>query len=287
MVKGALVLEGGSLRCLYTGGVLDVFLEHGLEFSYVSGVSAGSMCAMNYLSRQVGRTHDINLNYVHDKRYMSLRNMVKNREVFNFEFLFGELSHKLNPFDWETFRNTDQIFEAVATRCKTGKPEYFDCTQPVEDDFVETAVSASSSMPILSHMVDVRGKKYLDGGLSMPIPYQRAMDLGYEKVVLVLTRDRDYRKKEPSRLTEKAYDRYFAPLPELREAIRQIPSRYNRMKEEIALLEAEGKIFVIRPKDPVTVGRLEHNREKLEELYQTGRKEAIEQLPKLKEYLGI
>ena len=125
MTEGALVLEGGSLRGLFTAGVLDVFMERGIQFSYVNGVSAGAMNGLSYISNQPGRTLRVDLDYLHDKRFMSFRNLVKKREIFSFEFLFGELSEKLVPFDYEAFAASPQEFEAVATRCKTGKPEYF------------------------------------------------------------------------------------------------------------------------------------------------------------------
>lgn len=283
MVEGALVLEGGSLRCLFTAGVLDVFLESRLDFSYVSGVSAGALCAMNYVSGQVGRSHDINIHYVHDKRYLSLRNMLKSREIYNFGFVFGELSRTLEPFDREVFEASRQRLVVVATRCRTGKPEYFERGKCPD---LETAVAASGSMPIMSHMVTVNHRQYLDGGLSMPIPYRRAIDEGYEKVVLVLSRHRGYRKPPINRLEKRAYERYFAPLPELLKSICDIPQRYNRMQDEIDRLEQEGRIFVIRPPHTVTVSRLERDRKKLENLYQEGREEGSRKMEALRRYLG-
>lgn len=284
MTQGALVLEGGSLRCMFTAGVLDVFMENGIDLSYVIGVSAGTMSGMNYVSGQIGRTRKVNMDYVHDKRYISLRGLFKNREIFNFDFLFGELSKELVPFDFDGFFSSEKRFTAVATRCKTGKPEYFEKGKCPD---IISAVQASSSMPILSRMIDVCGKKYLDGGLSMPIAYQKAIDEGYEKVVVVLTRDAEYRKKEPGKWVNHVYDRYFAPLPKLRESIREIPSRYNHMKEEMARLEQEGRIFVIQPEKPVTVSRVERDKRKLEALYIEGRETAQKRLAQLRAYLGI
>lgn len=282
MVEGALVLEGGSLRCLFTAGVLDVFLEKQLDFSYVSGVSAGALCAINYISGQVGRSHDINIRYVHDKRYLSLRNMLKSREIYNFGFVFGELSRTLEPFDRAAFEASGQRLVVVATRCRTGKPAYFERGKCPD---LEAAVAASGSMPIISHMVTVNHRKYLDGGLSMPIPYRRAMEEGYGKVVLVLSRHRGYRKPPMEHLERRAYERYFAPLPELLKSICDIPQRYNRLQEEIERLEQEGRIFVIRPPHPVTVSRLERDRKKLENLYQEGREEGNRRLKELLRYL--
>lgn len=284
MTEGALVLEGGSLRSMFTAGVLDVMMEQEIELSYVNGVSAGSMCGMNYISKQAGRTLEVNTEYLHDKRYMSFRNMLKNRLIFNFDFLFGELSTELVPFDFETFENSPQKFEVVATRCRTGQPVFFEkgvCTD------MYAAVQASCSMPVLSKMIAVEGRKYLDGGISLPIAYKRAMELGYEKVVVVLTRQHGYRKKPVDRLTKRGYDRYFGPLPELRAALEEVPERYNRMQEEMDELEADGKLFIIRPEFPVMVSRVEQDAEKLKALYAEGRRIGDERLEALRGYLGI
>lgn len=284
MTEGALVLEGGSLRSIFTAGVLDVMMEQEIEFSYVNGVSAGSMCGMNYISKQMGRTLQVNTDYLHDKRYLSFRNMLKNRLIFNFDFLFGELSTDLIPFDFETFENSPQKFEVVATRCRTGQPVFFEkgaCSD------IYAAVQASCSMPVLSRMITVEGKKYLDGGISLPIAYMRAMELGYKKVVVILTRQHGYRKKPLDRLTRRGYDRYFGPLPELRASLEEVPDRYNRMQEEMDQLEAEGKLLIIRPEFPVTVSRVEQDEEKLKALYAEGRRIGEASLPALREYLGI
>jgi predicted patatin/cPLA2 family phospholipase len=284
MTEGALVLEGGSLRGVFTAGVLDVLIEQEVELSYVNGVSAGSMSGMSYVSKQSGRTIKVNLEYVRDKRFMSFRNMVKNRSIFNFDFLFGELSDTLVPFDYDTFYRSNQTFEVVATRCKTGRPEYFE--KSTSDDFI-SAVKASSSIPVLSSMITVNGKKYLDGGCSMPIAYQRAIDLGYEKIVVVLTREKGYRKPLLDKWTKKGYERYFGPLPRLLKSLEEVPERYNRMQEEIDQLEAAGRIYVIRPDKHVTVQRTEQDKRKLEALYEDGRRLAEAQMSELKQYLGI
>lgn len=284
MTEGALVLEGGSLRGVFTAGVLDVFIEQGIELSYVNGVSAGSMNGMSYVSKQIGRTIQVDLDYVNDKRFLSFRNMVKNRFIFNFDFLFGEISETLVPFDYDAFYQSEQKFEVVATRCKTGKPVYFEKSSC--KDFV-AAVKASSSIPILSRMIDVEGRKYLDGGCSMPIAYERAMDLGYDKIILVLTRQKGYRKPPLDKWTRKAYERYFKPLPKFLEALEEVPERYNRMQEEIDRLEKEGRIFCIRPDKPVSVQRTEQDKRKLKALYEDGRRLASEQLKQVKDYLGI
>ncbi|MEG0369308.1 MAG: patatin family protein [Hungatella sp.] len=284
MIEGALILEGGSQRCMFTTGVLDVMLEQKIELSYVNGVSAGSMCGMNYVSKQVGRMLQINQDYLHDKRYVSFRRLLKERAIFNLDFVFGELSKELLPFDFEGFLNSPQRFVAVATRCKTGQPEFFEkgnCSD------ILSAIQASCSMPMFSPMITVEGKKYLDGGISLPIAYQKAMDEGYEKVVVVLTREAGYRKKPKGPLAKRCYGRYFKPLPGLLEAMEEVPDRYNRMQEELDRLEAAGRIFLIRPQSPVLVSHVEQDMKKLEELYLEGRLAGEEMLPRLREYLGM
>lgn len=283
MTDAALVLEGGSMRGLFTSAILDTLIEQEIEFSYVNGVSAGSMNGMNYISKQVGRTLEINTRYLHDKRYLSFKNMIKNRQIFNFDFLFGELSTGLLPYDFDAFYQSPQIFEVTATRCRTGQPEYFE--KSTCSDML-AAVEASASMPVLSRMITVDGKKYLDGGVSMPIAYQRAMNLGYEKVVLILTRHHGYQKPPMSSLTRRAYARYFSPLPKLQEALYEVPDRYNRMLLEIQELEAAGRIFVIRPEFPVNVSRIEKDCQKLTTLYEEGRRIARQELTRLREYLS-
>lgn len=283
MIKAAIVLEGGSLRGLFTSGVLDVLVEQGIECSYVNGVSAGSMNGMNYVSKQTGRTLKINTEYLHDKRYLSFKNMMRNRQIFNFEFLFGEISTELVPFDFNAFYQSPQTFEAVATRCSTGQPEFFE--KSTCSDML-AAVKASSSMPVLSRMVSVDGKKYLDGGISMPIAYQRAIDLGYEKIILILTRHDGFLKPPLSPLMRRVYARYFAPLPRLSQSLYDVPERYNRMQQEIDRLKQAGRIYVIRPEVPVKVSRLEKDVRKLIDLYGEGRKVAKNHLPALEKYLA-
>ena len=283
MTEGALVLEGGSLRCVFTAGVLDVLTEQNIKFAYVNGVSAGTMAAMNYISGQKGRMLQINEEYLHDRRYMSLKHLIKDRLVFNFDFVFGELSSELIPFDYQAFYASPQKFEVAATRCKTGKTEFFEKSTCPE---MMKAVQASCSMPVLSRMVTVNHRKYLDGGVSLPIAYRRAMELGYEKTVLILTRQKGYKKPPAGRIAGKIYGHYFKPLPQLLKSIHEIPERYNKMQDEIERLEEEGKIFVIRPEKPVEVSRLERDIEKLRILHREGRETAEKKMESLMEYLN-
>lgn len=243
MIDAALVLEGGALRGMFTAGVLDVFLENEIEFAYVNGVSAGSLNGVNYVSKQNGRSRDVNLNYVNDPRYLGVRNIVSNGGIFNFKFLFGELSDELLPFDARTFFASEQRFEAVATNCRTGKAEYFEKGKEPE---IIRASAASSSMPMLSSMIELNGRRYLDGGIAEPIAYERAFVQGYKKAVLVLTRQEGFEKPPIPKALQVAYGKRYRRYPRLVERLLAMPEHYNQMQKEIKALEQDGKIFVIR-----------------------------------------
>lgn len=282
--KTALILEGGALRSFFTCGVLDYFMEKDIYFPTVCGVSAGALSAVNYLSRQIGRTAKVNLDYVGDRRYMSLHSLVKDKMIFNFDFLFGEISHTLVPLDYDAFYNSEERFVAFATDCETGKStalEKSNCSDML------TACRASSSMPLLSKTVDLDGRRYLDGGAANPIPFEWAMENGYEKIVLVLTRDINYRKQPLSGMIKRIYERKLKNYPELVKTMYRVPDHYNSLAEEIVRLEKEGILFVIRPESPVKVKRTEKDTAKLKELYEIGRKTAEKKLDAMLEYCGL
>lgn len=280
--SAALMLQGGSLRCLFTAGVLDVFMERGVEFPCVGGVSAGALCGINYVSKQPGRTAQVNLDYVNDKRYMGLESFVKNRSVFNFDFLFGELSQELLPLDFETFYHSPQRYAAFSTDCRTGELTVHE--KGVSEDILLGA-RASSSIPLLAPMVEVDGRRCLDGGVASAVPVEWALDQGYEKIVVVLTRQKSYRKKPVSHTMMRLYQQMYRDWPLLVEQLRMLPVRYNELHAKINRLERNGRIFVIRPAEPVRVSRVEKDVEKLKVLYEAGRREAEQRLPAMLEYL--
>ncbi len=282
MSKKALALEGGSLRCLFSAGVTDVMLEEGLGYDGVFGVSAGAFTGVNFVAGQKGRTARINLDYVNDPRYMGLRSLVRNKSIFNFDFLFGEISDSLDPLDREAFENSPCQYTAVATSCRTGQVMYYEKSQ-VGDLYA--SIRASASLPLLSPIVDVDGEPCLDGGLSVSIPYRRPLEEGYGKVVVVTTREHGFRKKPVARTAARVYARLYKKYPQLVQAILNVPRRYNAEMDEIDRLEAQGKIFVIRPPEPVTVKRTEKGVEKLQALYDQGVETCRAVLPQLREYL--
>lgn len=284
LLKGAMCLEGGSLRGLFTAGVLDALLDNEVYIEYVNGVSAGSMNGMNYISRQRGRSKRINLKYLHDKRYISYKNMFKSRQIFNFDFLFDDISNKYDIFDWESFNDKAKKYEVVATDVITGESKFFDKNNC--NDII-SAVKASASMPVMSKMIDVEGRKYLDGGISTSIAYKRAFDVGYSKAIVVLTREEGYRKKPVNMINESIYRRYFKPLPNLVEKLMTVPERYNKMQEEMEELAKEGKLLIIRPQNKVTVQRLEHSSVKLEKLYNEGYEVGSKNIENIKNFIAL
>lgn len=282
MSRKALALEGGSLRCLFTCGATDLMMDEGLQWDGIIGVSAGALTGVNIVSGQRGRTAQVNLGYVNDPRYMGFRSLIKNRSIFNFDFLFGELSDTLLPLDRETFINSEIKYTAVATSCIDGRVRYYEKS---ENPDIYPAIRASASLPLLSPMVTVEGEPCLDGGLSVSVPYQRPLDEGYDKVVVITTREHGYRKEPVSRAMARVYARAYRKYPELVRAILNVPRHYNAEMDEIDRLEAQGRIFVIRPREPVTVSRTEKNVAKLQDLYDRGQEACRIALPKLREYL--
>ena len=284
MIKAALVLEGGALRGMYTSGVLDTFLKNNMEFECVAGVSAGALNAMNYISKQPGRSAKINLEYCDDPRYIGRKAFIKNKGIIGYDYLFGDISENKVPFDYKSFENTNQRFIIVTTNCEKAETEYLEKSN-CNDLF--KAAQASSSMPLASAMVEINNNHYLDGAVTTSIPVKWALEQGYEKVVVVLTRDKTYRKPILSNKMKKLHKLAYHKYPKLIEKLNTMPERYNKLQEELIDLEKEGKIFIIRPEKEVTVSRLEKDKEKLENLYKEGIAEAEKNLDALKEYLEI
>jgi len=284
MIKAALVLEGGALRGMYTSGVLDTFLKNSIEFEAVAGVSAGALNAMNYISKQIGRSAKINLEFCDDPRYIGRKAFIRNKGIIGYDYLFGDISKNKIPFDYNTFENTKQRYIIVATNCEKAQTEYLEKNN-CNDLF--KAVQASSSMPLASAMVEINGNHYLDGAVTTSIPVDWALEQGYDKIVVVLTRDKTYRKPLTSGKMKKLYKLAYHKYPALIEKLNTMPERYNKLQERLLNLEKEGKIFIIRPKTKVNVSRLEKDKTKLDNLYKEGIAETEECLNELKKYLEI
>ncbi|KAA0546689.1 patatin family protein [Bacillus sp. BGMRC 2118] len=265
-----LVLEGGGMRGVYTAGVLEYFMDSNIYFPYNIGVSAGASNATSYLARQKGRNRTVNIDYVTHPEYLSFRNFVKKRQLFGMDFIFDVLPNQLVPFDFEGFYKAKEKFVVGTTDCITGETVYYNNYEHGKD--MLTILRASCSLPFIAPIVSYNNRSLLDGGISDPIPIRQAEKEGYTKNVVVLTRNRGYMKK-PSKnpwIAKKAYKDF----PGLLEKMESRANDYNRTLEYIFDQEKKGNIFIIQPTNPLKVGRMEKNRDKLEELYNEGYEDA-------------
>ncbi|WP_225047635.1 patatin-like phospholipase family protein [Lacticaseibacillus kribbianus] len=282
MDKTALVLEGGALRGQYTAGVLDTFLTHGLHFDTVIGVSAGALCGTNYVSEQLGRTTHVNVGYRHDPNYISLRRALHREDIINLDYLFAPHGDGWEDFDQATYDASPTQFVVVATSVTNGRPVYF--VHPTGSELVD-ALKASSAMPFISAPQDTRLGLCLDGGITDSIPYGYAQAAGFDKIVVIRTRERAYRKAATSPVLAAAYQHTFGEHPAFVEAAIGRPEMYNRQADALDALERAGAAFVIAPSQPVTVKRLEGDTGKLQALYDTGRQEGEARFAALQDYL--
>lgn len=280
MIKDtALILEGGGMRSMYTAGVLDFFIKKDLYFKYNIGVSAGASMAASYISRQFRRNHRVTTKYIKDKRYISLSNYVKNKEIFGMDFVYHYIPTYLEPFDFEKFDQAEEEFVVVTTDCDTGEAVYFNKKET--EGSILTALEATSSLPMMANPVQYKGHTLLDGGIVNPIPIDKAIEEGYKKNVLILTRPKGYRKKQ-SKFSKVFRLKAYPKINHLM-AIRY--KHYNQTLEWIEAEEEKGNFFVIRPSDSLSVDRIEKNPRKLDALYKQGYKDAEKIYDKLKEYV--
>ncbi|MBQ9636358.1 MAG: patatin family protein [Prevotella sp.] len=260
-----LVLEGGGMRGVFTSGVLDAFMKYGVEFPYVVAVSAGACNGMSYVSRQPRRARMSNIDMLEKYDYIGLRHLLRKGCIFDPDLLYDELPHKLLPFDFDTFFGSPTVYEMVTTNCLTGQAEYL--SERYDRQRALDIVQASSSLPYVSKMVTVDGVPMLDGGIVDSIPVERAISQGYGRNVVVLTRNKGYRKTgRDHKVPPLVYKNY----PRLRVALSRRVSVYNRQLAEVERLEAEGKVVCIRPEKPMEVDRIEKDVRKLERLYEEG-----------------
>ncbi|XCP83709.1 patatin family protein [Roseburia hominis] len=285
MITAGLILEGGATRGVFTSGVLDYLMEKDIYLSHVIGVSAGSCNAVDYVSKQIGRTRDCMITQGEEYNYYyGLKDFVRNRSVLDMDTIFDKFPNELIPFDYDTYFASEITCEIVATNCLTGKAEYL--TENHDRERLMRICRASSSMPLVCPIVNLDKTPYLDGGLADSIPVRRALKLGLEKNVVVLTRPRGYRKKPVSKPLARMYRRLYGKYPELVRICIQRNRIYNRTMELIEKLEAQGKIYVIRP-EVKPVSRLEKDQHKLMAFYHHGYELMEKQLPDMMKYLGV
>lgn len=266
--KTALVLEGGAMRGMYTAGVLDCFMDHGICFDAVIGVSAGALFGVNLLSKQRGRVIRYNKRFNGDKNYMGIRPLLKEKNIVSTKYAYDIVPRELDPFDDEEYKKSDIPFYAVVTNVKTGKPEYVQIKSVFEQMDV---LRASGSMPIVSKPVKLGHEWYLDGAVTDSIPYEKMLEMGYDRVVVVLTKPADYVKKPMSKLFTSIYKRRF---PRFYEAFSNRYIMYNAQLERLKELEKQGVARVLRPSEHIKVSKVEKDPDKLESLYQLGIRDA-------------
>lgn len=260
-----LVLEGGGMRGVFTCGVLDYFMDNNIRFPYTIGVSAGACNGLSYMSRQRGRAKFSNIDLLEKYKYIGIKHYIKKRNIMDFDLLFHEFPENIIPYDYDAYFRSEDRFEMVTSNCLTGKAEYYE--EKSDKNRVIDIVKASSSLPILCPVTYVDDIPMLDGGICDSIPVNRAMDRGYQKNVVVLTRNRGYRKESKDvKIPSFIYRKY----PAMREALSHRNSLYNSQLELIERLEDEGKVFVIRPQSPIVVDRIERDVDKLTNLYNEG-----------------
>ncbi len=281
MYQAGLVLEGGGMKGVYTAGVLDYFLEQGLEFANNYGVSAGAIMLCSFVSKQKKRSLRIYVDYVNDKRYCSIYSLLTTGDLFGAKFCYDEIPNKLIPFDYDTYHAFPGRVFAVVTDIETGEPEYL----PMKEMHADIqAVRASASMPLVSRTVKINGKRYLDGGMSDAIPIRKSLADGNPKSVIVLTKEVGYQRKRTSAglLLRLRY-------PFHKKLVNRMLRRhedYNGTLAFIAAEEAAGRAFVIRPRKKSEVGRIEKNPKKLKALYQEGYEDAKACYPALLRFLA-
>ncbi len=266
MDKG-LVIEGGGMRGIFAAGVLDYFLDAGVTFDNVMGVSAGACHGCSYVAGQKGRALAVNIDYLDRKEYCSFHSLRTTGDLFGVEFIYHEIPEKLYPIDNEAFVKSGVKFQSVVTNCATGQAEY-----PVISDMFEDIerIRASASLPFLANMVEIDGGLYMDGGIADSIPLEQMMKQGNEKNVVILTRPRSYRKKPAKGAALKLMSLKYKDYPHMIEAYAKRSETYNRSLELVAESEAAGKTFVIAPMGDLDIGRTEKNPEKLKKAYREG-----------------
>ena len=268
--KIGLVMEGGSMRGMFTCGVTDVLMEHELTFDGAVGVSAGATFGCNIKSRQIGRALRYNKKYCRDRRYASFWSLITTGDLFNVDFCYQTLPYELDVWDSRTFSENPMEFYVVASDVETGHPVYYRCGKGLQKDILW--FRASASMPLLSHIVEIGGRKLLDGGITDSIPLQFMERIGYKKNVVILTQPKDYvKKKNPMMpLVNLEYGRF----PNFVRAMGNRHVRYNNTLRYIEAQEAAGRVFVIRPPEALGIGRMEKDPDELERVYQIGRRTA-------------
>jgi len=279
-MKTGVIDIGGGMRGIYAAGVFDAFIDFGIKFDYCIGVSAGTVNLVSFLAGQKGRNYRFYVRHAQDKRYMSLENMIKKGEYFDLSYIYDTLTNHVDPLDYDALINSPSELKIVATNAKTALPEYFD-----KEVFLERsckALMASCALPIACRAVKINDVEYFDGGVSDPIPIRKAIEDGCDRVVVLLPRNVNLRKKPES--LRYVYLRALRKYPEIIEAINQRHEKYNRAIDELIELREQGKAVIISPAVQINARINSKNPALLDRLYKQGRRDAVKALPEIRKW---
>ncbi len=283
MTQGTIVLEGGGSRGVFTAGVLDYLMEKNIYLLNVIGVSVGACNAVDYVSKQIGRTKDC---MIHEKKSpfnLSVKTYLKTHSFVDMDTMFEAYPNHIYPFDFDTYSKSKMRCIIGVTNCENGEAEFLE--EKENKDCLFNICRASCSLPIITPIVKIDGKPYLDGGMSVSIPIEKAKSLGEEKIVIVLTRQYGYRKSPSGKVESTLISKLYQKYPNLVESKEQRHLEYNHSLDQIEQLEREGKIFVIRPQSSL-VSRMENDAIKLNELFQHGYQLMSDEFENLMKYLS-
>lgn len=280
--KTGLVLEGGAMRGMFTAGILDVFMENGIQFDGTIGVSAGATFGCNYKSRQIGRTIRYNKRFCKDKRYCSMWSLIKTGDMYGADFCYNKLPNELDVFDYETYCKNPMPFYVVASDCETGKAVYKELKTADASDL--TWMRASASMPLASKVVEIDGYKLLDGGMTDSIPLKYFEELGYSKNLVILTQPAEYRKG-PNKLM-KLIALSLKKYPAIVEAMQNRHLVYNEEKKYVFERAESGDVYVLCPESSLGISHTEKDPEVLQRVYDEGRRIASLHLDKIKDFIN-
>lgn len=281
-MKFGLVMEGGAMRGMFTAGVLDIFMENNITFDGAIGTSAGAVFGCNFKSCQIGRAIRYNLRFCKDWHYGTFRSLLNSGDMYDYDYCYRVIPRTLDVWDEDAYRNNPMEFRVVCVDVETGEAVYHLCMKGDDDDI--RWFGASGSMPLVSNIIEINGQKLLDGGVIDSVALKANEKFGYERNVVILTQPRNFEKEQTFlwRLIKWRYPKY----PKLAEAWRLRATKYNEILAYIRQREGEGKVLVLAPSEVLPVKRVDHNPRHLQEAYDIGRKVGLENLDRVKEFLG-
>lgn len=274
-------MEGGALRGLFTAGILDVLMENGVRFDGLVGVSAGAAFGCNYKSGQAGRVIRYNKRFAHEWRYCSWRSWIATGDLFGGEFCYHKMPDELDVFDKETFDSNPMEYYAVCTDVETGEAVYKRLMKCSPETY--EYIRASASMPMVSNIVEVGGRKLLDGGVTDSIPLRFFQQQGYERNLVILTQPADYQKQH-NRLMP-ILRLWLHRYPKMIEALDKRHEMYNQQLEYVREEERKGNTYVIRPPEKLVIGHISHDENEMQGVYQMGRRVGEGRLKDIVEFL--